>query len=422
MSYNHNKFIKRSYSRETLRTYTPNNIAPTVYADFSFDAVLKMIENDPVARGGVNHFIDKCMEGDYSVITRDSHKYDDVFELLLDEKYQFRANILRKTFLMLKLFNNVFIEIVRDTDNNTKQLNVLDSTNIDVITEPNGDLIKCRSKVPDINTGKYVEWLAKDIVWIKMGDRTQGYAPVDLRALWENLLAKDYMRQYVGWLWKTGQYRVLYNFKNGASDKDVIDFLVYTRRAQDNPSSPIIAKGEMETKLLRDMKETQSLVELFKYYDGQTLVLLRVPPTDAGMPDASGRANSDSQSNNFCTSVIGIKKLVEDKINFELFPKIKSGNSLLKFSPCDRFAEKKVFEALQIMKTIGFTNEAMTEYLNDNGMYFKEDLFLSALEQNPAMLQQATQNDTAPSRTGKGAGEGNKKQSTVSTRENQMKK
>lgn len=187
--FNHKRFIKRDYSRQQLRMYTPNTGAPTIFTDFSFDAVLRMVDNDPVARGAINHFVDKCMEGDYAVLVRDEDKYDKTFETLLDEKFQFRANIIRKTFLMLKLFNNVFIEIVRDSEGKTKQLNVLDSTDIDPITAPNGDPISYQSKTPNIKTGEYVTWPASDIVWVKLGDRTTGFAPVDMKALWENLFA-----------------------------------------------------------------------------------------------------------------------------------------------------------------------------------------------------------------------------------------
>lgn len=421
MSYKYkpkSEYLKRAYSKQTLSTFTPNTQAPTVYADFSFEAVLKMVDNDPVARGAVNHFVDKCMEGDYAIVTRDTNKYDRETEMTLDEKYMFRTNILRKSFLTAKLFNNVFIEIVRDTENKTKSINVMDTMIVDPITAPNGDAISYRSKIPDTVKGEYTTWNKNDITWIKYNDRTAGFAPVDLKALWENLLAKDYLRQYIGWLWKTGQYRLIYNFKNGASDKDVVDFLVYLRKNQDNPSAPLIAKGEMEATVLRDMKETESLVQLLDYYDNQTLILLRVPPTDAGVRDASGRASSDSQSNNFTTSVVGLRKLVEDFINFDLFPKISKGNTLLRFAPVDRFFEKKVIEIIQVFKSLGMTNDAMIEYLQDNGMYFKaEKVFEDVPDPNELLTQ-----GTAISRMDKGAGEGNKKKETVSTREDQVKK
>jgi hypothetical protein len=336
----------------------------------------------------------------------------------------FRTNILRKAFLLGKLFNNVFIEIVRDTDNNTKSLNVLDSLNIDPITEPNGDPIKFKSKIPNAKTGEYPFWDKKDIVWMKFGDRSIGFAPVDLRALWENLVAKDYMKRFVSWLWQTGQYRILYNIQN-ASDKDIEDFLAYARKNDDNFRSPFLIKGELKNTLLRDMKETDSLVELFKYYDSQTLILLRVPPNDVGIPDASGRSNADAQSNNLSTSITSMKTVVEDFVNFDLFPKMNKGNNLMRFSPIDRFAVKQLIENVNIMKNIGMTEKVIKEYLNDNGMFFSSNkLFDDPMEQAQKMNEMAMKSvpkkdiDTMDSRLNRSVKPGEK----PTTREDQLKK
>jgi hypothetical protein len=364
------QYIKRAYSKDTLRSFVWNTNQATVYPDFSFDTLLSMIDSDPVARGALIHFVDKCMEGGYNIINKEKFSYSRKDEIKLDEKYQFRQEFLRKTFQMLKIYNNVYWEIVRKTNGETKFINVLDSYNIEPITDSNGDTIKFKSRIPNAKTGVYPEWPAKDIVWLKYGDRGQGWAPVDMKAMYETLVAKDYVRRYVAWLWKTGQYRVLYNFKN-ASDKDVTDFLVFARKHDNNYKTPFVTKGEVETRVLRDIKETENITELMKYYDSQILINMRIPPIDAGIPDATGRSNADAQSNNLSTHITSIKKAIADKINWELFPKINKGNSMLVFSPNDRFAEKSVFENVQIMNSIGMSNEAIEEYLMDKGIAFE---------------------------------------------------
>ena len=387
MVYN-KKYIKRAHSKNTLTAYTPNKNTETVYPDFSFQTAMSMVDNDPVARGAFNHFVDKCMEGGFSALKRDSYQYDDSFEMLLQEKFNFRTDILRKIFQIGKLYNNVFIEIVRNLDGSTKSLNVLDTYTIEPITEHNGDPISYKTKIPNPNTGQYAEWSKQDMIWIKFGDRSKGFAPVDLKALYETLLAKDYVRRYVAWLWKTGQYRILYNFKS-ASDQDIANFLAYSSRHDGDYQVPFIAKGEMQTNVLRDIKETESITELLKYYDNQIAINLRMPPVDIGIPDASGRSNADAQSNNLVTHVMGWKKIVEDAVNFDLFPKMNKGNSLIKFGPVDRFAEAQVFDIIQKMKSSGFTNEACEEYLKDKGMFWKEKVFNEA----PEMLQQGEEDD-----------------------------
>jgi hypothetical protein len=409
-------FIKREHSNAPLRGYSWNRVGGTVYPSFSFDAVLNLLDNDPVARGAVAHYVDKCMEGDYSIITRDTRKYDPDTELRLEEKYMFRTKILRKIFLQGIMFRNVFIEIVRDMDNHTKALNVLDSTMVDVVTEPNGDLVKVFSKIPNPVTGEIPEWDKKDIVWIKFGDRTAGWAPVEIRALWENLLLKSYITRYVGWLWKTGQYRLIYNF-NKASNQDIEDFLAYARKNDEHYDVPFVAKGELKTSLLRDMKETSSLVELLKYLDSQTLILLRIPPIDAGIPDASGRSNADAQANNIESTVASNKKIVQDYVNFELFPKISKSNFLLEFAPMNRFAEHQLYKVVETMNNLGMKQEVMQEFLRDHGIHFQSTKFFNEIKETP--LDSAFKQAKGQYQE-KAFGDGNKPQEEVTTREDQL--
>lgn len=413
------KYIKRAFSKDQLRSFTWNTKEATVFPDFSFQTVIDMVNDDPTARGATNHFIDKCMEGRYSILKRDTLTYDKDFEQLLQEKYKFRTEILRKEFLVGKLFNNVFIEIVRDTSK-TKSLNVLDSLNIDPITDTNGDPISYKSKTPNQKDGKYAKWDAKDIVWIKFGDRTTGFAPVDLKALWETLLIKSYMKRYVAWLWQTGQYRVLYSIKQGASEKDITDFLVYARKNDTNFKAPFILKGDLEMKMVRDISENKDIISLLKYWDSQILVLLRVPPNDAGLPDQSGRSNADQQSNNLSTSVTSMKKIIEDANNYDLFPKMNKANSLMRFAPNDRFEVKQVIENVNLMKNMGMTEELIKEYLEDTGMFFSaKKLFEDPMEGQQQMIKDI---NTMPSRQKsvdkKQVGTG----SEGSTREDQLKK
>jgi hypothetical protein len=135
------------------------------------------------------------------------------------------------------------------------------------------------------------------------------------------------------------------------------------------------------------------------------------------------------------THITAAKKIVEDSINFDLFPKINKGNKLLKFGPNDRFSERQVFENIQIMKAIQMTDEAVQEYLADRGMFFKEKLFVDPVEQakkmqdvmgQPGMdngVQNSKEKDNFVSRQRTtDAGSGNKKQDQVTTRQDQIHK
>lgn len=423
--------IKRTNSKGVLATFTPNKGRATVYPNYSLASVAELLDKEPVARGALNHFVSKCMEGPYAIVDKKTKKYNYLEELRLEEQYNFRTEILRKVFLLGKAFNNVFIEIVRTQvfDENskpyekTKALNVLYTPEYEPITKPNGDLIKLKSKIANPETGEYPEWDAKDIVWFKFGDRSQGYSPVDLKALHETLLMKSWVRRYVAWLWKTGQYRILYNPRS-AGDADIEDFIAFLQKNDHDYQVPFIFKGELETKLLRDIKETESIQQLLEYLDSQILILLRVPPVDAGVTDASGRSSADQQNNNLITSISDFKKVVEDYISYKLFPKINKGPYQLRFGPSDRFAVKQAYEIVQIMKSLNMTEDACKAQLNDMGLYYDKDKIFEEPEVDPitAAAKNPRDKDMAPSRLGKGIGEKNQNQEEITTRDDQLKK
>ena len=202
------QYLKRLNSKEVLSTWSSSTTTQTVFPDFTFTAVFEAINNDPVARGALIHYVDKAMEGDYAIVKRDSLSYDPVTELLLDEKFQFRTNVLRKIFLFRKLTNNAFIEIGKADDGVTMALNVLDGTQIEPITASNGDPISYKGRIAypagHPKAGTFPTWDKDEIVWIKFGDVGKGWAPIDMRAVWETLLWKDYIRRYSSWLWRTG--------------------------------------------------------------------------------------------------------------------------------------------------------------------------------------------------------------------------
>jgi hypothetical protein len=403
------KYVKRDYSKGVLKNISWNSDAPTVLPDFTFDGVMTQIQSDPVARGALNHFVDKFMEGDYAIVRRDNRSYTWEEELRLEEKFMFRTKVLRKIALTGKLFNNVFVEIVKDSEGRTKALNVLDPSTIEPLTDTNGDPISYKSTEINPSTGEYPTWTKDEIVWIKFGDRTAGWAPVDMRAIWENLQIKYYVKRYIAWLWKTGQYRLVYNFEN-ASKQDIEDFLTYARKNDGNFHVPYILKGKLQTFLLRDMKETSSLVEMLSYLDSQTLILLRVPPIDAGIPDASGRSNADAQANNIETSIMSMKKTVEDYVNFDLFPRINKSTVMLQFAPLNRFAEQMVFNVAQTMSSMNMRDEVITEYLKDKGLFYGNNKLFKDPVVDP--ISKAVNNprdkDNMPSRKGKAEMEGNK--------------
>lgn len=416
------EIIKKTESKGSLRLWTNNISNASIYPDFNPLAVEELINNDPVARGALIHYTDKILEGDWAILNKSDRTYDQVTEDKLVFEHNFDTEVLSKIARSRKLYNYAFLEIVKKVDGSFKFLNVLDSYAIEVITEPNGDVIKFKSKIPNPKTGQYPTWEKDEIVWYKFGDRTVGYPPTDMRALWENLLMKDYIKRFVSWLWKTGQYRVIHNFES-ADQKVVDDFIAYNRKNDDNFMMPFLSKGKMTTSMMRDMKETGDLVKLLEYLDGQTLILMRIPPIDAGIPDASGRSSSDAQSNNFNTHITSDKKIIAGITNTQLFPKIGLQDKMFIFAPNDRFQEKQIIDNINIMKNMGMKESIIKEYLMDKGMVFKDsELFEPLPELGQSVPGVKKDINTMPSRF-KGEGSPMSKVGTgesSSTRQDQL--
>lgn len=364
---NASKLVKRAQSKQSLTDYYWNSFGATVLPDFDFDEVMTLIDTDPVASGAVQHFVDKVMEGEWSIVNWKTKKYDEATENKLRYEHKFDSEILRMTAKIGKLFKNVFLEIVREADGVTpKAYNILDSKNVDPQTKPNGDAISYKTKKPNPSTGEYGEWSARDIIWMKFDKLNNGWAPVDIKALYTVLLQKRFINRFISWAWQTGQYRVIHNFKT-INDDVVQDFIAYNSKVDNDFTKPFLASGDYTHSMLRDVKEFENIEAFLKYLDNQILILLRVPPIDAGVPDASGRSNADAQSNSFNTHINSFKQVIKDGVN-EMFRKVNKGTNAIVFGPSDRFAEKMVFDVCLKMKQVGFTDDAIEEYLFDKGM------------------------------------------------------
>jgi hypothetical protein len=410
--------IKQAFSKQPVTGYVWGSNTQSVFPDFDLNQIYRLINEDTTASGALQHFVDKFMEGDYAILKKDTKQYAPSEEDTLEEDFKLRNEVLRKLAIQGKLWKNAFIEIVR-SGNNTKAINVVDATMIEPVTHPNGDPIFYKVK-PTAGAQQEVTWNTNEMIWVKFNDMSRGYSPIVGLALARIIYAKQFVTRFVSWLFETGQYRVAYNLKN-SSKKNVDDFIAYNSKVSSNWKQPLLSSGEFQAQVLRDMKELSELQNLLKYYDSQILILMRVPPIDAGIPDASGRSNADAQSNNFGTHITSMKKVIEDAINYDLFPKVNRSNTLLRFAPNDRFAEKQAFEVAQMMQAMQMKPQVIREYLFDRGVVFKQEQLFLPREQ-PISSENPRSLDNMPSRQGKGSGEGNKPQEEVSTRPDQLSK
>jgi len=420
------KLVKSAKSKQAVRGFVQNSFGASVNPNYSFDSVLSMVDADPVATGAIQHFVDKCSEGPWSIVKKSDYSWDKTTDNTLRYEHNFDVKTLRMSYKVGKLFKNVFLEIVRGKDRvSPTNYNILDSTNINPITSSNGDPIGYQTKIPNPSTGEYGKWGANDIVWLKFDSRDNGYAPVDIKSLYTALLQKVFINRFVTWAWQTGQYRVIHNFKT-ANETVIDDFIAYNAKSDNDFTKPFLVSGDYIRTMVRDMGEIDNLKSYLSKLDSDILIALRVPPMDAGIPDASGRSNADAQSNNLNTHVNSFKKVVKSGVD-EMLRKTNRGTSIIVFGPVDKFEEGLVFDNAQKMKAIGFTDVAVKEYLANKGLVWDTSKMFEPKEivDNTSKPNNPRELDNMPSRLGKDTGVGNNKIGTgsqASTRDDQLVK
>lgn len=414
--------LKRDDSKDQILNYSFSTSSQTVFPNFNLSKVTEMMDNDPVARGAFSAYVDKCMEGGYSILKRNTKELDEAEQLRMEEKWMFNTKVLRKLFIQLKLYNNAFVEIIRNSKKEVTDVNVLDTENIEPITEPNGDPVMYKSRSIPAGSNEQPTWDEEEIVWYKLNDVSRGWAPVDLKALYTTLLTKEYVLRFMAWLWKTGQYRLTYQFNSGVANRDINDFLAMARKLDFDFSKPSIYKGEGVAQVLRGMQENESAVKMLEYLDQQILISMRIPGIDAGFMNSGSRSDTDGAKSTLSTHVKSVKSIIADYTNFTLFPRINKSNSFLLFKPTDRLDTAKILDMVTVMSNLGMTDQAKKELLVQEGLAFSGKEWFKPDEDKPTRSTTG-QALGAESREGKTEGDMNEQIGTgeeSTTRQDQM--
>jgi hypothetical protein len=411
--------ITNADSKGVIQDYY--GLTPTSVQDYGilgrsprFDPIkaLKVIRNDPVVRAAAITLVDKVIESGWRIRTSEGkpakEQHKKLKKLLFDR-------ILRKLSYNVILYNNGFLEIVRKSGV-VSDLNILETSLMKIKAEDNGDVIKYYQELGKPRMSN-PEWDPKDLVHYKIDDFTSNvWAESNLESLYETVLIKDYIRQWLMWFFGTNQIRPVINIKDTNAVK-VDELLSFIKGSERNLTKPLIFQGEVEITLLQSFaNEGKTVMELLNWLDQQILMLMQVPPIAIGMPDSSGRSNSVEQFQSMNTRVYSIQKCIEDFTTNDLFMKINLEDFEFEFGVLDETTRTKVFENVQLMKQSQFTDEAIVEYLQSQGVVFETEKVLVSAEEIMAMSNKAlgTGNegmkgnksaDAAPSRARQNGGE-----------------
>lgn len=376
--------------------------------EFDTSKALKVIKNDPTVKAGLTTLVDKVLETRWSVFSKNK-KSPDKEKILKEKRFD---KILRKVLFNLFLYNNAFIEIVLK-GKELRDLNVLESTMMKIDSEDNGDI---RGYYQEVGGDKdQPRWTPEQITHIKFREITNNVwaEPLDLQSLYETVLIKDYIRQWLSWFFGTNQMRGLYILEKGAGEAKIKDFVSYLKASEKDRTKPVILQGKVTYQMLNSFNnEGESVLKLLEWCDSQILMVLQVPPIAIGQPDSSGRSNSTEQYQGLNTTVLNVQRIMEDDITYDLFKKIHFDDNDFRFGVLDETTRQKTFEMAEIMKNMMMTDEAIKEFFESQGMVFETD----KLFKDPAELMNMSNADV---KQGNEGSIGNKSQDQAPSRKKQ---
>lgn len=375
-------------------------------ATFDTDKALKIIKNDPVVKGAIITLVDKVIESDWRIEGKNqkSNKQK-LHDFLKEQRFD---SLIKRIVYNLLLYNNAFIEVVKKK-NTVTDLNLLETNLMQIDADDNGDI---NFYFQEPGKDKHI-WMPDEIVHIKIDEFTTNvWAELNIEAIYETILIKDYARQWLNWFFSTNQVRPILNIQ-GANEAKVKDFLSYLRSTEKNLKKPLIVDGELTVgKLQSFADEGASVFQLISWCDAQIGILLQTPAISLGLSEGSGRSDGVELKEGLNVRVNSIHKTLEESFSYDLFKKIGYSRNLFKFGTIDDKVAQRVFENILLMRQAQFTEEAIAEYMEKQGITFDTEKVLK----DPMELAQMSNKELG---TGNEGLKGNKDANSAQSRNTQ---
>lgn len=418
------EIISRENSKQVLLGFLTGK--DSFSKPFDINLARNVIKNDPLISASLETEANKLLEGGWGI----KRKGIDNKELLKRFKKTYRFDNLLQTTVMDLRFMDALIEIGRK-NSKVSELNLLDASQIDVETKPNGDPIKYtqESGQPNVDDNAVITWEPRNIVHIKFKDSILNFwGTSDIQVIYETVLIKDFIRKFLTWMFQTNQFRNHINFKTLASEDQIKRFVSFYKEGEKSYGKPVITDGEVEIKAMRELKDLEGLITILDWCDNQLRMALQQTSVSLGA-SGSSRSEGDVLSDTQRTSIKALQRKIADAINYELFDKMGlSDDTEFYWKPIDRMTEKGIFEVVEVMKRSMFSDDAVKEFMEQQGLTFKtKELFKEPIEDDSEQPtpEQRSNKDASASRETKGAGEGNSKVGTGAagtTRDDQLVK
>jgi len=317
----------------------------------------------------------------------------------------------------LVLYNNAFVEVIEEGGDT--YVNLLEPEYMEINTDLNGDVNFYFQDIVSDDSEDTVEgkptWNPDEVVHYKLNHySTNAWSPVDLEAVHETLLIKDFIREWLHWFFKTHQMRPHIKAGENTSDKEMDQLISDIKQMRQKVDAPFPTNDEVQIDKFQEFttEEAESVRDIMEWCDEQLLILMQVPPIMLGKGDESGRSTAAELRKQFNSYIEAIRRTVSRYERREFFPKLGANAVELKWDTIDNSQHKEIFETVRSMRQAQMKPEAIQEYLEMRGMSFEtDDVFFSKEE-----LSQMSNDELG---TGNESIKGNTSSDTAQSRERQ---
>lgn len=344
----------------------------------------KIIKNDPIVKGAIISVVDKFMLSGWKVkpltskslsssdtSTSDSPKDAEATDKLRELRFD---RLIRRMLTQALIFKNAYIEVVKKRGE-VIDLNILETSFMKINSKRNGDVVSYSQYVGNVSTHNLPEWNEEEIVHFKLDEmNTNAWADSDFMVLYETVLMKDYIRQFLVWVAATNQMRPVISVESKLTSQKAQDFVSWLKATERDLRKPIIVEGKTQVQPLYDIAASGgTLMDIMNWCDSQILIILQVPPIAVGQADKTGRSNSVEQNQGFDIRIRGIQIALEDLFTYDLLPKMGYDKLQFKFDTLDFQRTKDIIDMIQVAKNAMMTDEAVAELMDKVGLSFETE-------------------------------------------------
>lgn len=373
------------YSTRGLKKANPDESTTVKLRDY--------IATDAELASAMRKFVDNVLQQMPYVMKKENSKLaDSTIESYNENLRDVRFYRKLRNGVYSLLFNgNAFFEIKFKGKKLTELYNI-DPDTIKIVTNTSGEPVKY---IQQIENAPEVEFMPEEIVHITI-DHLQAseWGMAFLKPLKNALHRKSVAESYLEWVIANNKMAPLIKSKTKSSMQtdELSRIRAEIEAISSDPNRYVFLNFDVEEDLeIMSLFTTDNFNDITAYIEKQKeaiLTVLQVPPIIAGNVDNSNRSNSEIQARYvFYNTIVSFQNLLIEELNFELLRKLNWKDTTFKFAEVDKRSETDVIKIAKSLKQdLMFTNEAVLEYLKENGFKIPkvEKIFEEVVvEENP---------------------------------------